>query len=169
MKRILISLCAMFFTVSTAFAYDATVNYKQQYPELVAGWYVKASPTKGGPYSNVTDCGKVPLKSDSSYDCKVSGYTANPVYVVVIPYDSSKKELAQSAEASLSVTVPAPTDVKIVVTITTISRLTSRGNVIADTSIKKTSVPVGAIVKEGTSSYRNKSGQYVTKTVLIFG
>jgi len=169
MKHILISLTALFLLVNTAFAYDATVNYKQQYPELVAGWYVKAGPTKGGPYGNVTDCGKVPIKADSTYDCKVAGYTANPAYLVVVPYDTAKKELAQSAEASVSVVVPAPTDVKVVVTITTVSRFTRYGNIIADTTIKRESIPVGTTVKEGTTSYRNKSGQYITKTVIVMG
>lgn len=169
MKKILATLVMLFVSVNMAFAYDATFNFKQQVPELIGGWYIKAGPTKGGPYANVQDCGKPTVKADSTYDCKVTGYTANPVYAIVVPYDSTKKELTPSAEATASVVVPAPTDVKIVVTIVTVSRITRYGNAIADTTVTRESVPAGKIVKEGTVKYRKADGTYYTKTTIVFG
>lgn len=169
MKKILYSIVGLLLFVSTVFAYDATFNFKQQVPELVGGWYIKAGPTKGGPYANVQDCGKPVMKADSTYDCKVTGYTANPVYAIVVPYDSTKKELAPSPEATASVVVPPPSDVKIVVTIVTVSRITRYGNAIADTTVTRESVPADKVIKEGTVKYRKADGTYYTKTTIVFG
>ena len=169
MKKVLAVLFSVFLLAGTAFAYDATFNFKQQVPELVGGWYIKAGPTKGGPYANVQDCGKPVMKADSTYDCKVTRYTANPVYAIVVPYDSTKKELAPSLEATASVVVPPPSDVKIVVTIVTVSRITRYGNAIADTTVTRESVPADKVVKEGTVKYRKADGTYYTKTTIVFG
>jgi hypothetical protein len=169
MKKGLLGILCFLLMTSSALAYDASVNFKQQLPELVAGWYVKAGPTKGGPYANVQDCGKPVMKADSTYDCKVTGYTANPVYAIVVPYDSTKKELAPSLEATASVVVPPPSDIKIVVTIVTVSRITRYGNAIADTTVTRESVPADKLVKEGTVKYRKADGTYYTKTTIVFG
>ena len=64
MKRLTLAMLCFFLVVSFAFAYDTGINFKQQYPELIAGWYIDAGPTKGGPYPNVTDCAKTPIKAD---------------------------------------------------------------------------------------------------------
>ena len=57
------------FCWRSAHAYDATFNFTQQYPELVAGWKIKAGPTKSGPYPHVIDCKKPPANTDGTFDC----------------------------------------------------------------------------------------------------
>lgn len=168
MKRIIVSILLVLSTASIAMAYDVTANFSQDKPELIAGFYLKAGPTKGGPYPNVTDCGKPAAKADGTYDCIGKGYTANPVYAVVANYDGAKKEIATSAEATLSLTVQPPGNLKLVITVQTISTLSRYGNPIAKTTIKRAEVPVGTVVKEGTSSYRNRAGEYVTNTIVAF-
>lgn len=155
---------------ANAFAYDATVNLKQQYAELTGGWYIDAGPTKGGPYLNVTDCAKTPAKADGSFDCKVSGYMANPAYFVVTPYNSAKVKIANatSPEQTINVTVPPPTDIKIVVTVTVVSKLTRYGNVISSNSIDKKTVPIDKEVKLGVvANYRADDGRYIFKYAYI--
>lgn len=158
--------CAMIIAAK-AFAYDATYNFSQPSAELVSGWKAKASATKGGPYNLVVDCKKPAPKQDGSYDCIVPGLTFNPVYGVVSNYDSTGKEMATSTEASVTITAPAPTAPKIVVTVQTISYLSKYGNPIAKTTVKRTEVGADKLVKEGTSSYRNSRGEYVTNTVVV--
>ena len=154
--------------ISQSHAYDATANFSQSQPELVSGFFFKAGPTKGGPYPSVTDCGKPAPKADGTYDCVGKNFTANPVYAVVSNYDSAKKEIATSAEASMSITVQPPGNLKLVVTVTTISKLTRYGNPVATTTIKRVTVPSDKVVKEGTSGYWNsKKREYVTNTVII--
>lgn len=151
-------------STSFAYAYDATFNFTQQYPELVAGWKIKAGPTKGGPYPIVIDCKKPAPNVDKSYDCVGTNLTANPIYAVAVNYDSTGKESASSTEATMSITVPPPADIKIGVKITTISRLTSYGNVIASTTIKR--IESATPIKEGTTGYRNKRGEWVSNTII---
>lgn len=161
--------CTLFFAiVCSAGAYDVTGNFSQDKPELVAGWFLKAGPTKGGPYPNVTDCGKPTPRADGTYDCVGKGYTANPVYAVVSNYDSAKKEIATSTEATMSLTVQPPGNLKMVVTVQTVSKLSRNGNPIATTTIKRAEVPVDKVVQEGTSSYRTRTGEYVTNTIIAF-
>lgn len=154
------------FSGATAVAYDATANFFQDKPELVSGWNFKSGSTKGGPYPVVTDCGKPTAKADGSYDCVAKGLTANPLYGVVANYDSAKKEIATSSEATMTITVPPPSGVKIALVVTTVSRLTKAGNVIASTTIKRKEVASGTIIKEGSSGYRNIRGEYVTNTTI---
>jgi hypothetical protein len=169
MKRIVFGMVCFFSMVSFAFGYDATLNFKQQYSSLVSGWFVKAGPTKGGPYPNIQDCGKPAVKPDGTFDCKVTGYTANPVYAVVVPYDGAKTELVPSAEVTASVSIPAPSDVKIVIVITTVASVNRYGLIVSSTTVKKESVPLDKVVKEGTTSYRTRDGKYVTNTVIVSG
>lgn len=171
MKRVLLGLVCFFSMVQFAFGYSATVNMKQQYDELVAGWYIDAGPTKGGPYPNITDCIKPTKKADGSFDCAIAGYTANPAYFVVTPYNSSKVKIANatSAEQVINVAVPPPTDIKVVVTIVTVSRVTRYGNAIASTTVERTEVPLSKVVKEGTVNYRKADGTWYTKTTLVIG
>jgi hypothetical protein len=161
--------CLIFSSIISArlvLAYDATFNFSQQYPELVAGWKIKAGPTKGGPYPHVIDCKKpVPL-ADGTYDCVGIGLTANPIYAVAVNYNSAGTESPQSPEATMTITVPPPANMKIVVKITTVSRLTKYGNVIASTTITRKEVPAGTVVKEGTTGYRNSLGEWITNTTI---
>jgi hypothetical protein len=168
MKQIALVAMILAAWVSQSMAYDITANFSQDKPELVSGFYLKAGPTKGGPYPNITDCGKPTAKADGTYDCIGKGYTANPVYAVVANYDGAKKEIATSGEATLSLTVQPPGNLKLVVTVQTISALSKYGNPIAKTTIKRIEVPADKMVKEGSSSYRNRSGEYVTNTVIAF-
>lgn len=154
---------------STVFAYDIGFNFEQAYPELVSGWKIKASPTKGGPYTLIQDCAKTAIKSDKTFDCKGTGYSINPAYVVLAPYDSANKELAQSAEVTVSVTVPAPTNIKTVVTVTTVASVDKSGRIITDTTVAKKDVPSNSVVKEGTVSRRTRDGKYITVTTLVMG
>lgn len=154
------------FASTTAVAYDATANFSQDKPELVSGWNFKTSATKGGPYPVVTDCGKPAPRDDGTYDCVAKGLTANPLYGVVANCDSAKKEIATSSEATITITVQPPTNVKIALVVTTVSRLTKAGNVIASTTIKRKEVAPGAVIKEGSSGYRNSQGEYVTNTTI---
>ena len=112
MKRLLIAVAVLLFAVSSAFAYDATFNFSQQYPELVSGWRAKAGPTKGGPYTRTVDCKKPAAKTDGTFDCVVPGLDFSPMYGVVVNYDAAGKESLPSAEASLTVTPPPPTGLK---------------------------------------------------------
>lgn len=150
-----------------AFAYDATFNFTQQYPELVAGWKIKAGPTKGGPYPHVIDCKKPAANSDGSYDCIGTGLTANPIFAVAVNYDSAGKESAQSPETTMAIAVPPPAAPKIAIKVTTISKVGRRGNVTSETTVSKSEVPEGAIVKEGTTTYRNSRGEYVSNTIIV--
>jgi hypothetical protein len=147
-----------------AFAFDATANFSQAQPELVSGWFFKAGPTKGGPYPSITDCGKPTAKVDGTYDCVGKNFTANPVYGVVSNYDSAKKEIATSTEASLSITVQPPANLKMAMVVTTISKVTRRGAVTASTTIAKREWTEGT--REGTNGYRNRRGEYVTTTII---
>ena len=116
MKRLLIAVAVLLFTTSSAFAYDATFNFTQQYPELVAGWKIKAGQTKGGPYTRTVDCKKPSVKADGTIDCAMTDLTFNPLYGVVVNYDSTGKESTPSNEATLSVTVPPPGNLKFTIT-----------------------------------------------------
>lgn len=169
--RKLIGLFCIFslglFCMSSAFAYDLNANFTQSMPELVSGFFLKAGPTKGGPYPNITDCGKPAIKADGTFDCIGKDYTANPVYVVVANYDSAKKEISTHAEVTMTIPVSPPANLKIrVLTVTTISTLSKYGNPIATTTIKWTEVSDISLVKEGTKSYRNKNGAFVTNTII---
>ena len=154
---------------STVFAYDVTFNFEQTYPELVSGWKIKASPTKGGPYTLIQDCAKTAIRSDKTFDCKGTGYAINPAYVVLAPYDSASKELAQSSEVTVSVTVPAPTNIKTVVTVTTTTTVGRNGKVSSETMVAKKDVPQNSVVSEGTVTTRTKDGKYVTVTTIVMG
>lgn len=170
MRSIYLVMVAFIAMVSVSYAYDTGFNFKQQYPELISGWYIDAGPTKGGPYPNTTDCVKTPIKSDGTFDCKATGYTANPAYFVITPYNSAKVKIAgaTSPEQTVTVTVPPPTDIKTVVTVTVVSRLTKYGNIIAETSIDKITVPIDKEVKTGiTANYRAKDGRYISKYTYI--
>ena len=156
--------------VNIAHAYDATGNFSQPQPELVSGFYFECGPTPGGPYPSVTDCGKPTPKIDKTYDCIGKNFTANPLYCVVSNYDSAKKKMATSTEATMTITVQPPSNLKLVITVTTISRLNRYGNPVATTTIKRVSVPSDKVVKEGTSGYWNsKKREYVTNTVVVSG
>lgn len=161
MKRFLLFALASVFFVSSAYAYDATFNFSQDKAELVSGFKVKAGGVKGGPYPTVIQCGKPTAKTDGTYDCVGNGLSYNPIYAVVVNYDSAGKESSPSNEGSLSITVPSPSEPKISLKITTVSYL-QRGKVVAKTSIAK----VTGDVKEGTTSYRDRSGRYITNTVV---
>jgi hypothetical protein len=147
-----------------AFAFDATANFSQAQPELVSGFFFKAGPTKGGPYPSVTDCGKPTPKADGTFDCVGKNFTANPVYGVVSNYDSAKKEIATSAEASLSITVQPPANLKMAMVVTTVSKITRRGNVVASTTLAQKEWT--STTREGTHGYRNKRGEYITTTII---
>lgn len=150
-----------------AFAYDATYNFSQPKAELVAGFKAKAGPTAGGPYTISVDCKKPTPKADGSYDCTVPGITFNPVYGVVSNYDSTGKEMATSSEASATIQAPPPSAPKILVTVQTVSKLNRYGKPVATTTVKRTELAANDIVKEGTTSYRNSRGEYVTDTKII--
>jgi hypothetical protein len=165
-KRFIV-LLSILFLASTAFAYDATFTFNQQYPELVAGWKIKAGPTKTGPYPHIIDCRKPAPNTDGTYSCAGTGLTANPIYAVAVNYNSAGVESATSNEATMSITVGPPTNLKVVVTVQTVSRLSKYGNPIATTTIKRVEVPQDKVVREGTSSYRNSRGEYVTNTTLV--
>ena len=167
MKRLFAILLVMSWA-SIACAYDATFNFTQQYPELVAGWKIKAGPTKTGPYPHVIDCKKPAPNADGSYDCLGVGLTANPIYAVAVNYNGAGVESPQSPEATMSITVPPPASLKVVVTVRTVSKLNRNGNPISVTTVKKEEVPIDKVVKEGTSSgYRNKYGEWVVSTVIV--
>lgn len=151
-----------------AFAYDAVANFSQAQPELVSGFFIECGPTKGGPYLNQTDCGKPVLNADGTYDCALVNFTANPVFCVASNYDAAKRKIATSSEATMSITVQPPSQPKLAVKITTVSRLSRYGKVIADTTVNKVEVPDGEVIKEGTSSYRNSKGHYVTNTIIAW-
>lgn len=167
MKRIAtVVFCTLI--AAQAFAYDATFNFSQQYPELVAGWKIKAGPTKGGPYPYVLDCHKPVANADGTFDCVGTGLTANPIYAVAVSYDSAGVESAASNEATMTLTVPPPASLKIVVKITTVSKLNKRGNIVASTTVSREEVPADTVVKEGTTGYRNAKGEWVTNTIIAF-
>lgn len=170
MKRLMLAVICFFTMVSFTSAYDTGFNFKQQYSELVAGWYIDAGPTKGGPYPNPTDCVKTAAKADGSFDCKATGWTANPAYFVITPYNSAKVKIAgaTSPEQTVTVTVPPPTDIKTVVTVTVVSKLTRYGNIIAESSVDKITVPIDKDVKLGVvANYRAKDGRYIFKYSYI--
>lgn len=167
MKRIAtVVFCTLI--AAQAFAYDATFNFSQQYPELVAGWKIKAGPTKGGPYPYVIDCHKPAANADGTIDCVGTGLTANPIYAVAVSYDSAGVESAASNEATMTLTVPPPASLKIVVKITTVSKVNKRGNVVASTTVAREEVPAGTVIREGTTGYRNAKGEYITNTIIAF-
>lgn len=161
-KFIIIALITVIPTL--VMAYDAVFTFTQSTPELVAGWKIKAGPTKGGPYPYVVDCKKPVANPDGSYDCTGTGLTANPLYAVAVNYDSTGKESVNSNEASLSITVQPPANLKAAIKITTVSKLTNRGNIIATTTVKR--IELDATIKEGTTGYRNKRGEWVSNTVV---
>lgn len=170
MRIIYLVMTAFIAMVSVSYAYDTGFNFKQQYPELISGWYIDAGPTKGGPYPNTTDCTKTAIKADGTFDCKATGYTANPAYFTITPYNSAKVKIANatSVEQTITVTVPPPTDIKTVVTVTVVSRLTRYGNIVADTSINKVTVPIDKDVKLGiVANYRAADGRYIFKYSYI--
>lgn len=162
-------ISAMFLAItSKAAAYDATYTFTQPSPELVAGFKAKAGSSKGGPYTITVDCKKPPLKADGTYDCVVPDITFNPIYGVVSNYDGTGKEMATSAEATASITAPAPGNLKIVVTIRTVSSLTTRGNITAKTTVTSKEVPATAAVDTKPVSYWNsKTKQYISQTTLV--
>lgn len=159
-------LCCMLAISTEAMAYDATFNFSQQYPELVAGWKIKAGPTKGGPYPYVLDCKKPAPLADGSIDCVGTGLTANPIYAVAVNYNSAGVESSASNEATMTITVPPPASLKTVVKITTVSKLTRYGNVIVSTTMTKKEMPLDTVIKEGTTGYRNARGEYITNTTI---
>ena len=171
MQHLLLAAMFVVFCVAlhcNAWAYDATYNFTQPSPELVSGFRAKAGATKGGPYIITVDCKKPPLKADGTYDCVVPDITFNPIYGVVSNYDGTGKEMAASAEATASITAPAPGNLKIVVTIRTVSSFTSRGNIIAKTTVTSKEVPAGTIVNTKPINYWNsKTKQYISQTTLV--
>lgn len=165
--RIICLLVTAMFAVQ-AFAYDATFNFSQQYPELVAGWKIKAGPTKSGPYPYVIDCKKPAAKTDGTFDCIGTGLTANPIYAVAVNYDSTGKESAQSNEATTSITVQPPTNLKVVITVTTAVKLSRYGNVIAvNPVVTEKEVPADQYVKEGTKIVKKDRYNYTATTVTV--
>lgn len=168
MKQILLTLTLLLTFATSALSYDATGNFSQLQPELVSGFNFECGPTPGGPYPSITDCGKPTPKADKTYDCVGKNFAANPLYCVVSNYDSAKKKIATSAEASMTITVSPPGNLKLVVTVTTISKLNRYGRPVATTTINRESVPSGTVVKEGTNGYWNsKKREYVSNTVII--
>jgi hypothetical protein len=150
-----------------AFAYDATGNFSQAQPELVAGWLLKGGSVKGGPYPSVTDCGKPAPKTDGTYDCVAKGQTANPSYWVVTNYDSTKKELATSTEAPLSITVQPPTSLKMVIVVTTTSKVSFSGKIISSTTIDRKNVASDVAIVEGSRTTRNARNEWITTTTIV--
>ena len=150
------------------FAYDATFNFSQTTPELVAGWKIKAGPTKGGPYPTVVDCGKPAPLADGTYNCEMPGVAFNPLYGIAVNYDKAKVESLPSTEATLSITVAPPNNLKVVITVRTVAKLTRYGNPTATTTVSRKEVPVDKVVKEGTSSYWNsRTREHITNTTIV--
>lgn len=163
-----ITVLSVIMVAAAAHAYDTTYNFTQPSPELVSGFRAKAGATKGGPYIITVDCKKPPLKADGTYDCVVPDITFNPVYGVVSNYDGTGKEMATSAEATASITAPPPGNLKIVVTIRTVSSFTSRGNITAKTTVTSKEVPAATVVDTRPISYWNsKTKQYISQTTMV--
>lgn len=164
----LIFLFIILLSASFANAYDAIYNFTQPFPELVSGFKAKAGATEGGPYTIIVDCKKPPLKDDGTYDCVVPNITFNPIYGVVSNYDSTGKEMETSDEATANITVPAPSNFKIVVTIRTVSSFTSHGNIVAKTTVTSKEVPASTIIDTKPIAYWNgKTKQYISQTTLV--
>lgn len=164
----LILLLIILLSTSFAYAYDATFNFTQQYPELVNGWKIKAGPTRGGPYPIIIDCKKPTPKTDGSYDCVGTNLTANPIYAIAVNYDITGKESESSTEATMVLTVPPPADIKIVVTIRTVSSFTGRGNITAKTTVTTKEVSADTVIDTKPIAYWNsKTKQYISQTTLV--
>lgn len=164
----LIFTLTILLSTSFAYAYDATFNFTQQYPELVSGWKIKAGPTKGGPYPYIIDCKKPAANADGSFDCLGIGLTANPIYAVAVNYDSAGKESMASNEATMSITVQPPASLKVIVTVRTVSSLTPKGNIIAKTTVTSKEVSAGTVINTKPISYwNNKTKQYISQTTLV--
>lgn len=118
MKKIILSLivAGTLAVPVIASAYDATFNFSQSYPELVAGFKAKAGGVKGGPYPTVIDCKKPTQKTDGTFDCVVPNLSHGTLYGVVVNYDSTGKESAPSAEGTMTIPVSPPSNLKFTIT-----------------------------------------------------
>jgi hypothetical protein len=164
MKTGLIAVFLLALLATSAYAFDAVGNFKQTTPELVSGWLFKTGGVKGGPYVSITDCGKPAPKADGSYDCTAKNQTVNPLYGVVTNYNSARVESPPSNEYALTITVAPPSDLKMAMVITTVSKVTRTGRVTAATTIVKKAWSPDT--KEGTRGFRNSRGEYVTTTII---
>lgn len=156
------------FSINAAQAFDVTGNFSQAKPELVSGFKLECGPTKGGPYPNVQDCGTPAIKADGTYDCVVKGLAYNPVYCVASNYDKNKVKIATSAEASLTVPVAPPANLKLVVTVQTVSKIPWWGKPDVKTTITRETTDRD--VTEGTvSTWDARKREQVTTTTFVSG
>jgi hypothetical protein len=167
MKRITLAIILLFSMVASSAAYDATGNFSQAQPELVAGWLLKGGSVKGGPYPSITDCGKPAPKTDGTYDCVAKGQTVNPSFWVVSNYDGTKKEMATSTEATLAITVQPPASLKMVIVVTTVSKISFSGKIISSTTVDRKQVAPDVAVVEGSKTTRTAKNEYVTSTTIV--
>jgi hypothetical protein len=167
MKRITLTIVLLFSMVASSAAYDATGNFSQAQPELVSGWLLKGGPTKGGPYPSITDCGKPAPRADGTYDCVAKNQTANPSFWVVSNYDGTKKEMATSTEATLAITVQPPANLKMVVVVTTVSRVGLSGRIISNTTVDRKQVPPEVAIVEGSKTVKTARNEWTTTTTIV--
>ena len=89
MKQILIAIIMLLWAAPPALSYDITATIEHTDYSEAAGYRLYYGSVKGGPYPNSIQCGKPPLKADSTFDCVGTGLTIKPIYAVAVAYDAS--------------------------------------------------------------------------------